>query len=166
MENEFLDIVDSEGNTTGIASREDVHRNKLLHKVVHLLVFNSSGELLLQKRSRSKEIEPGKWDTSVGGHVHSGEAVRSALFREMQEELGLISCSTEFLYSYIYSGAVEKELVHSFRCTFDGELFFNKREIDEIKFWFPDDISEQLQSDVFSDHFREEFNHYRDHLKR
>jgi len=60
MENEFLDIVDSEGNTTGIASREDVHRNKLLHKVVHLLVFNSSGELLLQKRSRSKEIEPKK----------------------------------------------------------------------------------------------------------
>jgi len=155
MENEFLDIVDSKGNTTGTASREDVHRNRLLHKVVHLLVFNSSGELLLQKRSRSKEIEPGKWDTSVGGHVHSGETVRSALFREMQEELGLTSCSTEFLYSYLYSGSVEKEMVHSFRCTFD-----------EIKFWRPDDISEQLQSDVFSDHFREEFNHYREHLKR
>ncbi|HIJ60603.1 MAG TPA: NUDIX domain-containing protein, partial [Nitrospirae bacterium] len=74
MDEEFLEIVDADGNTIGTALRSDVHGNPaLLHKVVHVLVFNKRGDLLLQKRSLSKDVAPGKWDTSVGGHVSPNE---------------------------------------------------------------------------------------------
>ena len=71
---EWFPIVDEDGNTIGTALRSVCHDGKsmLLHPVVHLHFFNSKGELYLQKRSMSKDIQPGKWDTSVGGHVNPG----------------------------------------------------------------------------------------------
>ena len=81
---EKLEIVDNDGNVIGLAERSELHRNPgLIHRVVHVLVFNNSGELLLQKRSLKKDIAPGKWDTSVGGHVNPGEDVFAAARREM-----------------------------------------------------------------------------------
>ena len=80
---EMFPIVDEEGNITGAATRGECHSgSKLLHPVVHLHVFNSKGELYLQKRPEWKDIQPGKWDTSVGGHVDLGESVEMALKRE------------------------------------------------------------------------------------
>ena len=79
---EMFPIVDEEGNITGAATRGECHNgSKLLHPVVHLHVFNSKGELYLQKRPEWKDIQPGKWDTSVGGHVDLGESVEMALKR-------------------------------------------------------------------------------------
>ena len=67
---EMFPIVDEEGNITGAATRGECHNgSKLLHPVVHLHVFNSKGELYLQTRPEWKAVHPGKWDTSVGGHV-------------------------------------------------------------------------------------------------
>ena len=51
----------------------------LLHPVVHLHLFNSRGELYLQKRPEWKDIQPGRWDTAVGGHVDYGETVDEKL---------------------------------------------------------------------------------------
>jgi len=161
MEDEILEIVDKTGRSVGTASRSDVHKKRLLHKVVHLLVFDAKGDLILQKRSPDKEIEPGKWDTSVGGHVLSGEDVQTALIREMNEELGINDCETEFLYSYIHSGKAENELVFSYRCTYDGPVHFNDKEITEVRHWGLQDIINTLASNDFSEHFRDEFRHYR-----
>ena len=80
----------------------------LLHKVVHVLVFNDAGNLLLQKRSMNKDVAPGKWDTSVGGHVSPGEDLKTAALREMKEELGVIPEDIEPLYSYISFGFTGK----------------------------------------------------------
>ena len=88
---EMFPIVDEEGNITGAATRGECHNgSKLLHPVVHLHVFNSQGELFLQKRPEWKDIQPGKWDTSVGGHIDLGESVEMALRREAREEFSTI----------------------------------------------------------------------------
>ena len=109
---EKLPLVDEEGNLTGAATRRECHNgSKWLHPVVHLHVFNSQGELYLQKRPNWKDIQPGKWDTAVGGHVDLGESVEMALLREAQEELGLKDFTPERLTHYVFESEREKELV-------------------------------------------------------
>ena len=89
-QDELFPIIDEDGNVIGKATRRECHSGSmLLHPVVHLHVFNSKGELYLQKRSLSKDIQPGKWDTAVGGHVDYGEEIETALRREAREELGI-----------------------------------------------------------------------------
>ena len=81
---ERFPIVDEEGRVVGTATRGECHNgSKLLHPVVHLHVFNSRGEVYLQKRPEWKDIQPGKWDTSVGGHIDYGETPEQALNREV-----------------------------------------------------------------------------------
>ena len=83
---EMLPLVDENGIIIGAATRGECHNgSKILHPVVHLHVFNSNGELYLQKRPEWKDIQPGKWDTSVGGHIDLGENVEMALKREVKE---------------------------------------------------------------------------------
>ena len=85
---ERFPIVDEEGHVTGSATRGECHNgSRLLHPVVHLHVFNSRGEVYLQKRPGWKDIQPGKWDTAVGGHMDFGETPEQALKREVREEL-------------------------------------------------------------------------------
>ena len=86
---EIFDVVNSLDEVIGTASRAAVHAKQLRHRSAHILVFNSSGELYLQKRSLNKDTSPGLWDTSAAGHVGNGESYRDAAGRELHEELGL-----------------------------------------------------------------------------
>ena len=91
MKEEWFPVVNEQGETIGKATRKECHSgSKILHPVVHLHIFNESGDLYLQKRSMSKDIQPGKWDTAVGGHIDYGETVETALRREVREELGVV----------------------------------------------------------------------------
>jgi len=79
---EYLEVVDKDGLIISIAPRSIIHGNpSMLHRVVHILVFNSKGEILLQKRATHKDVAPGKWDTSVGGHIMPGEDIVNAAKR-------------------------------------------------------------------------------------
>jgi isopentenyldiphosphate isomerase len=156
---EIFPIVDEDGKTIGEAPRSVCHNGKsmLLHPVVHLHLFNSKGELFLQKRSHAKDIQPGKWDTSVGGHVDLGEKTETALLREAFEELGLTGFKPEFLGRYIWKSSREKELVNSYSTTFDIPPVINRDEIEEGRFWTVKEITDSLGKDIFTANFEHEF---------
>ena len=156
---EMLEVVDKNGNVVGLVRRSEAHGNPaLIHRVVHVLVFDREGGLLLQKRSMNKDVAPGKWDTSVGGHVHPGEDILEAAKRETKEELGITGCSLSFLYSYLFSNHIESELVSTFSCEYNGKFFFNQEEIDEIAFWDMKKIRANLGKNVFSAHFEKDIS--------
>lgn len=155
---EWFPLVDEEGTVIGKATRQECHSGtKLLHPVVHLHVFNSAGELYLQKRVKTKDIQPGKWDTSVGGHVDYGETVEKALRREVREELGIINFTPKFLKRYIFESAIEKELVNSFRTTYDGLITPDSSELDGGRFWKLTEIEEHIGKGIFTPNFEKEF---------
>ncbi len=164
MSNELLPLVDEEGRVVGTARRSEVHGNpRLMHPVVHCLVTDRSGRLLLQLRSPHKDVQPGKWDTSVGGHVDPGETIEEALRRELREELGLDpeGCVPEFLYRYVMRSDIETELVHTYRLTLEGPFCPDPNEIDEVRFWTAAEIEARLGSGVFTPNFEDEYRRLR-----
>jgi len=162
VDDELLEVVDAGGTVLGFARRSELHGNpSLLHRVVHVLVFNRGGQLLLQKRSRSKDVAPGTWDTSVGGHVAPGENEAAAALRELSEELGVPMADLTFLYCYRFSNDRESELVFTYRCEHEGPFDFNAAEIEEVRFWHASEIEERVGSGLFSEHFEKEFATYR-----
>jgi len=156
-QNEMLPLVDEQGNLTGAATRGECHNgSKLLHPVVHLHVFNSRGELYLQKRPDWKDIQPGKWDTAVGGHVDLGESVEQALRREVNEEIGICDFEAKPVATYVFESAREKELVFTYSTIYDGTITPSK-ETDGGKFWTKDEIMENIGKGVFTPNFEQEY---------
>jgi isopentenyldiphosphate isomerase/intracellular septation protein A len=155
---EYFDIVDREGKVLGKAPRSVCHsRPGLLHQVVHLHVINSEEQIFLQKRSLTKQIQPGKWDTAVGGHVQSGENIESALKREAEEELGLRGFKALALASYLWESDVESELVYMFVTRSNQPLRLNLQEMDAGKFWKINKIKAALSRNILTANFEFEF---------
>jgi len=155
---EYFPAVDEDGNIIGKATRTECHSGTfILHPVVHLHVFNSAGELYLQKRALNKDIQPGKWDTSVGGHVDYGEEIEAALRREAREELGISDFVPTFITRYKFISHQEAELVHSFYTIFNNEIDADPVEISEGKFWKIADIETQLGNNIFTPNFEQEW---------
>jgi isopentenyldiphosphate isomerase/intracellular septation protein A len=155
---EWFDIVTEKGEVKGKAPRSAVHGNpQLLHPVVHIHVFNKKGQLYLQKRALTKDVQPGKWDTSVGGHIMSGEDVKTALGREALEELGIKDGDFQPLYSYIMKNDFESELIYTFRMVSNGPFKINHDEIIFGKFWRLSDIKNNLGKNIFTPNFEQEF---------
>ncbi len=158
---EQLEIVNEKGEVIGLAPRSVIHGNpSLIHRVVHVLVFDSESRLLLQKRSLNKDVAPGKWDTSVGGHVGPGETLSLSARREMEEELGINGCDIEYLYTYTHTNPYETELVTTYRCAYSGEIAFSPDEIDEVRYWSLEEIKEVMGKGILSDNFEHEFATY------
>ena len=154
---ELLPLVDEAGHVIGKATRGECHDgSKLLHPVVHLHVFDAAGRLYLQQRPLWKDIQPGKWDTAVGGHVDYGEEIADALLRETREELGIEAFAPEFLLRYVFESERDRELVHVYRTTYDGDIR-PTTELDGGRFWTISEIRQAIGKGVLTPNFEQEF---------
>lgn len=158
-EEELFPVIDEQGQIIDAATRGECHGGSmLLHPVVHLHIFNSDGEIYLQKRPLWKDIQPGRWDTAVGGHVTLGENVESALRRETKEELGIdiSERNAEALDSYVFTSEREREMVYAYRIVWDEDINPSE-ETDGGRFWTPDEIAKQMDKGVFTPNFEREY---------
>ena len=128
----------------------------LLHPVVHLHLFNSSGDLYLQRRPDWKDIQPGKWDTAVGGHVDFGEDTDDAIRREIREELGLTDLALTKITSYIFQSTREREYVNVYTAVSDIEPTPSD-ELDGGRFWSRSEIGNAIGQGIFTPNFENEY---------
>lgn len=164
-EAEMLPVVNEDGEVVGRATRDECHNGyktgcKPLHPVVHLQLFNSEGEIYLQKRPEWKKIQPGKWDTAVGGHVDAGENITAALRREVEEEIGLAGIVYEYIGCYVFESDVERELVYVFSCVTDNKPKPAAGELDGGAFFSKDNLHNAFNQGLLTPNFVGEYERF------
>lgn len=138
IDSEQFAVVDEADRVIGQAPRAKVHANNLLHRAVHILIFNGKGELFLQKRSRFKDRHPCVWDSSAAGHVDAREDYEETAHRELMEELG-VAAELERVLKLPASELTGHEFIWLYRGTHDGPFRLAKSEI-ELGDFFPTDL--------------------------
>ena len=155
---EIFPLVDTSGCVIGRATRSECHNGSmLLHSVIHLHIFNSNGELYLQKRSATKDIQPNLWDSSVGGHIDIGETPMQAAIREAKEELGLTNIEPVYITKHIIKTVQEQELAYCFYSVSDNEIKIDMNELSDGRFWTIKEISDNLGKGIFTFNFEQDF---------
>lgn len=145
MTEEIFDVVNERDEVVGRNTRSEVHRLGLLHRAVHVMVFNSRGEVFLQKRSRFKDRQPGVWDSSSSGHVDAGEDYDACAIRELREELGLETpVPPRRLFKLAASGETDQEHVWVYECAHEGPFVLHPEEIERGDWFSPARVTEWL----------------------
>jgi isopentenyl-diphosphate delta-isomerase type 1 len=147
MVEEWFDVVDEQDRVVGRRLRADVHRLGLVHRAVHVFVFNRSGQVFLQKRSQSKDAWPGAWDTSASGHVDSGEDYDTAARREIGEELGIHDPEAiEPLFKIDACAESGQEFFWVYRTHWDGPVKLHPEEIETGEWLTTEEIGKRIQA--------------------
>ena len=148
MNEEEVILVDRNDKETGIGKKIKIHREGKLHRAFSIFIFNSNGELLLQKRAKSKYHSGGLWTNTCCSHPRPDESLEKTVHRRLKEEMGF-DCELEEIFSFIYKGKLDNDLFeheydHVFIGEFNGKPTPNPEEVDEWK-WV--DIKE-LKKDI------------------
>lgn len=155
----LIRVSDDDSRVLGPIARGQVHGHpELIHRAVHVLVLNPEGLLLLQKRSARKDLQPGKWDTSVGGHVGFGQTYEEAAVREAEEELGVRLTGLEPLYLLRIRSEVESENIQVYLCRHAGPFHPGPEEVEAVRFWSRGEIQAAMGSGIFTPNFEAEFS--------
>ena len=142
MSEEIFDVVNKLDEVVGKRPRSEVHRLGLMHRAVHVLVFNARGEVFLQKRSMSKDRQPGLWDSSASGHLDSGEAYDACAIRELREEIGLrLDAPPLRLFKLSASIETDQEHVWIYRCKAEGPFTLHPEEIETGGWFTPEGVN-------------------------
>lgn len=146
---EYFDLVtEDDKQIIGKAGRNECHGNpSLIHRAVRIMLFHPDGRLLLQKRSRNKKVQGGKWDAAVGGHVTSGEKISDALKRELEEEIGITLENADSLipfYTIKVRNSFESENIHCCRLIHAGPFRMQEEEVEELRFFTTGELREKL----------------------
>lgn len=162
---EILPLVQPGGLVYGQATRAYCHSGShVLHPVVHLHILDRFGRLYLQKRSLTKDLLPGYWDTAVGGHVSYGETILEALYRETSEELGLTAFNPIALGAYIWETERDNEYVFVHAALGHPNLRPNAEEVAEGRWWSFEELEAAMGKDILTPNFESEFKRIRDQL--
>lgn len=162
---EWFPVVLPSGLVVGRSTREYCHSGaKPLHPVIHIHIIDRFSRIYLQKRSMRKDIQPGKWDTAVGGHVSYGESLMEAVYREASEELGFTEFNPVYLETYEFGSAIEKEMVNIFAVVGSYDLHPDLDEVDEGRWWELADIDASIGKGIFTPNFESEFQMIRKSL--
>lgn len=153
---EYLDVVDEDDRVIGRDTRKNVHANHQIHRGVHVFVVNSRGELLLQRRSKSRSYYPGYWDASVGGQVLSGETYERAAHRELAEELGLEG-EIEAIGKYDAYSERQREKRMLFSHASDGPFNPSASEVEELAFVSVEEVGGKMAAEPFTEGFQRSF---------
>ena len=141
MNEEIFDVVNDRDEVIGRQTRREVHRLGLMHRAVHVLVFNAQGQIFLQKRSLKKDRQPGLWDSSASGHVDSGEEYDACAVREVREEIGLrLEHPPQRLFKLTASVATDQEHVWVYRCSAEGPFSLDPDEIERGGWFDPAEV--------------------------
>ena len=155
----MFELINDAGEVIGIAPRCRCHGNPLLrHRAVHVVVMASNGHILLQKRSPHKDIQPGKWDSAVGGHLQPGEDFLAAAQREMAEEISVNAQDSQLktLFDMTICNHIESEVARVFAITCDGPFHASPDEIDDLRFWSWPEITAATGTGIFTPNLEKE----------
>ncbi len=158
MIREILPVVTEQGIVIGKVPRTVCHDGSMiLHPVVHIHLLQSN-MLFLQKRSFSKDIQPGKWDTAVGGHVQYGQEPLESAYREAEEELGIISGLTlELIQTYVWRSEREHEYIYCYKSLYSGTVAIDHDEVIDGKFWTREEVEKMIQDGLCTPNFSMEY---------
>lgn len=161
---EVFDVVDRLDRVLGQAPRSQVHEQGLLHRAVHVFVFNSRGQLLVQRRSAEKDEYPLRYTSSASGHLETGEAYLDAAIRELREELGL---EGDLEYQTTLPAGPDTANEHSalYVLHSDATPVFDPVEILDGRYLDLDTVRQQMdrEPEVFTPPFRELFYWFLNH---
>ena len=146
QKSELFDVVNAEDTVLRVAESAVVHREQLMHRAVHVFVFNAAGQLYLQLRSLNKDSAPGKWVSSCSGHVDSGEDYDAAAPRELAEEIGLTEPSgLERIFKVSPCKQTGQEFVWVYRCRAEGPFILDPEEVSDGKWIDLDELNAWIE---------------------
>jgi isopentenyldiphosphate isomerase len=142
MAEEIFDVVNERDEVVGRETRSEVHRLGLMHRAVHVLVFNARRQVFLQKRSMTKDRQPGLWDSSASGHLDCGESYDACAVRELREEIGLqLAAPPQKLFKLPASEQTDQEHLWVYRCEAEGPFTLHPEEIERGDWFAPPEVS-------------------------
>lgn len=146
MSEEIFDVVNERDEVIEHRPRSEVHRLGLMHRAAHILVFNALGQVFLQKRSMSKDRQPGLWDSSASGHVDTGETYEACAVRELREEIGLrLAQPPQALFKLAASPETDQEHVWVYRCSAEGPFKLHPEEIERGDWFAPEAVTRWMK---------------------
>lgn len=167
---EFVILVNPQDEVQGLMEKQEAHRKGLLHRAFSVFIFNSDGEMLLQRRASTKYHSPNLWTNAVCSHPREGETYKDAAIRRMKEELG-ISTEVEKKFHFIYKAEVggglwEHELDTVFVGEYNGPFSPNPAEVSELRFVSLDRLSEEISQspEQFTEWFKIILNEFQQFL--